>query len=139
MSRKAARVSMRVTRGATWEDQFVYTNAADEGIDLTGYKARLQVRTKQGQYGVTTASTLLLELSSVGVGAALSIDTPADQTVPCRVNIIVGSDETALLNINNARVVKHAYALEVFDDSQSPEYVIPLAAGLITIYGETVR
>ena len=82
MSRTAASYSMIWTRGATVEDSFEYTDADGVAIDLTGYEARMQVRTVAGRYGSTTATTLLLELATTGVDPLLTIDTPPGGTVP---------------------------------------------------------
>lgn len=55
MSRTPASFSLTVVRGATWEDDFTYTNPDGSPFDLTGYQARMQVRTLAGQFGLTQA------------------------------------------------------------------------------------
>lgn len=61
MSRTPASYSMQVVRGATWEDEFTYTlQDKVTPVDLTGYRARMQVRSVDGQYGLTNAETLVL-------------------------------------------------------------------------------
>ncbi|HHA2629099.1 TPA: hypothetical protein ACOEOK_000535 [Stenotrophomonas maltophilia] len=57
MSRTPASFSLTVVRGATWEDDFTYTNPDGSPFDLTGYQARMQVRTLAGQFGLTEADT----------------------------------------------------------------------------------
>ena len=65
MSRTPASYSMKVVRGSTWEDEFVYTEDDQvTPIDMTGYEARMQVRTAAGQYGLSTTDTLVLELTT---------------------------------------------------------------------------
>ena len=138
MSRTAASYSMTWTRGATVEDQFDYADAAGLPIDMTGYEARMQVRTVAGRYGTTTASTLLLELDTTDADPFLFIETPPDGTVPSRVRITIPPADHAVLNPSNAKKVKYAFALEIYQDGP-PEYVIPLVAGAITVLGETTR
>ena len=45
MSRTPTSFSLPIVRGTTWEDSFDYTDSAGVAIDLTGYEARMQVRT----------------------------------------------------------------------------------------------
>lgn len=139
MSRLPSSINLQVQRGATWEDSITYTDDAEEGIDLTGYNVRMQVRSSAGRFGTTTATTLLLELSSAGGSPKLSVDTPAGQTVPCRVNIDVDiTTLNAALNTTNARRAVYFYALEAYDGS-SPAHVLPIAHGRVTVRGETTR
>lgn len=134
MSRTPASYSMQVVRGATWEDEFTYTDTAGAPIDLTGYEARMQVRTIAGQYGATTTTTLVLELSTAN--GQLSIPTPTDG----QVLLAVSAEDTWLLNPSNAKKVKLVYSLELFVPAGvDPEYVIPLVKGSITVQGETTR
>lgn len=137
MSRTPANVSLSVVRGSTWEDEFTYVDASGAAVNLTGYAARMQVRTQAGQFGLTTATTLLLELTTIN--GMLEIDIPPGQSVPCRVKVRVGINDVALLNSNNERRVRRTYALEVYDPAMSPQYVIPLAVGNVTVRGETTR
>lgn len=137
MSRTPAKVSLQVIRGSTWEDEFTYVDASGVAVNLTGYAARMQVRTKAGQFGLTTTTTLLLELTTAN--SMLVIDIPPGQSVPCRVKVRVGISDVALLNSYNQRLVRRFYALEVYDPAQSPQYVIPLAVGNVTVRGETTR
>ena len=134
MSRTPASYSMQVVRGATWEDEFTYTDTAGAPIDLTGYEARMQVRNIAGQYGTTTTTTLVLELTTAN--GLLSIPTPADGQVLLK----VPATDTVVLNPNNRKKVKLVYSLELFVPAgANPEYVIPLVKGSITVQGETTR
>ena len=67
MSRTPASFSLPVVRGTTWEDSFDYRDADGVAIDLTGYEARMQVRTLAGRFGTTTSTTLLLSLSLIHI------------------------------------------------------------------------
>lgn len=138
MSRTAASYSMQVTRGATWEDEFTYTDDDGVAIDLTGYEARMQVRTLAGQYGTSSTDTLLLELTT-GNGL-LAFDTAADG----RLLVVVPPDGHAALNPSNAKRAKYAYSIELYIPAGAnplvqPEYVIPLVQGNVSVAGEVTR
>ncbi len=131
MSRTPASFSMPVVRGTTWEDAFEYRDADGVAIDLTGYEARMQVRTIAGRYGTTTATTLLLELSTEGVDPLLVWDT-ADVG---RVRVYALKDQHDALNPDNAKKVKYAYWLEFYDG----DHVLPVVAGVLTARGTGYR
>jgi len=137
MSRKPATFSMPIQAGATWEDEFVYRDKDNVAIDLTDYKARMQVRTRAGRYGLTTTTTLLLELTTDNF--FLNIDTPSGETVPCRLNIEVGPAVHVVLNPRNLQKTVVYYSVELYNDNVSPEYVIPLVGGSIPVKGTVIR
>lgn len=140
MSRTPASHSFQVVRGATWEDALDYEDENGAPVDLTGYEARMQVRTLEGQYGVSTAETLLMELLSNGDAPRLFIETPEGGTVPSRIRIAVAAADVALLNPDNARKTKAAYSIELFTPAgANPEYVIPLVQGKVSCKGEVTR
>ena len=94
----------------------------------------MQVRTLAGQFGLTEADTLIMELSTA-VGSLVVAD-PVDGVV----SITVPAAATEVLNPANLRKVKHCYSLELFKPAGAdPEYVIPLVAGRVTVQGETTR
>lgn len=131
MSRTPASFSMPVVRGTTWEDSFEYTDSAGVAIDLTGYEARMQVRTIAGRYGTTTATTLLLGLSTTGLDPLLVWDT-ADIG---RVRVYALPAAHADLNPANAKKVKYAYWLEFYDG----DHVLPVVTGTLTAHGTGYR
>lgn len=135
MSRTPASYSMQVVRGATWEDEFTYTlQDKVTPVDLTGYRARMQVRSVDGQYGLTNAETLVLDLTTEN--GLLQIPEPTNG----QVLIIVAAEDTMALNPQNLRKVKLFYSLELYvPEGMSPEYVIPLVQGSITVRGEVTR
>lgn len=136
VSRTPAIAPMTVVRGATWEDEFTYTDDNGVPVDLTGYEARLQVRTLDGQYGASTTDTLLMQLSTVGLAPQLFWSTAAGG----RLLIHVAAADTAILNPANERKVTRVYGLEVYlPAGVDPEYVIPLVQGKLVVMGETVR
>ena len=136
MSRTPASYDMTVVRGATWEDEFTYTDENGAAIDLTGYEARMQVRTAGGQFGTTTAETLVMELTTDGADPHLSWDTAAQG----RLRITVAAADTIALNADNARKVGLVYGLEVYlPAGAAPEYVLPFVQGRLSVLGEVVR
>ena len=82
MSRTPASYSMTWVRGSTAEDQFTYTDAAGVPINLTGYSARMQVRTLAGQYGNTTATTLMLDMTTANSLLLLTAPTTGVPNCP---------------------------------------------------------
>lgn len=134
MSRTPATYAMTVQRGATWEDEFTYTDDVGAPIDLTGYEARMQVRTLQTRYG-TSSDGLMLELSTTGIEPLLLWDT----AVNGRLRVVARPDQHAVLNAANAKKAKYAYAIELYKPDGGGEYVLPLVAGTVTVFGEVVR
>lgn len=134
MSRTPASFSLQVVRGATWEDDFQYEDDHGAPFDLTGYEARMQVRTLAGRYGLTEAETLVMELSTTGTG--LRIPDPQQG----KVVLLVDAAATVALNPSNAKKAKLAYSLELYRPAGAePEYVIPLVEGSVTVRGEVTR
>jgi hypothetical protein len=134
MSRTPASYSLPVVRGATWEDFFIYEDPDGAPVDLTGYSARMQVRTVAGQYGLTTAATLLLELSTTN-GLLIWNDA-----VDGKLDIVVAPADHAALNPLNLKKMAYVYSVELFvPEDTDPEYVIPLVKGKIIVQGETTR
>jgi hypothetical protein len=140
MSRTPASYAMPVVRGSTWEDEFTYDDDAGAPVDLTGYEARMQVRTLDGEFGTTTTTTLLLELLTTGADPGLIIDTPAGGTVPNRIRIAVDPAAHAVLNPDNAKKMKYAYWVELYIPAGTdPEYVIPLVKGKLSVAGRGIH
>ena len=131
MSRTPASFSLPVVRGTTWEDSFDYRDSDGVAIDLTGYEARMQVRTIAGRFGTTTASTLMLELSTEGVDPLLVWDTASIG----RVRVYALPATHAALNPSNAKKVKYAYWLEFYDG----DHVLPVVTGILTARGTGYR
>lgn len=134
MSRTPASYSLPVVRGSTWEDFFIYEDPDGLPIDLTGYSARMQVRTVDGQYGLSTAETLALELTTSN--GLLVWNAAADG----KLDIVVAPAAHAVLNPENAKKAVYVYSLELYVPAGvDPEYVIPLVKGKIIVQGETTR
>jgi len=134
VSRTPASYAMTVQRGSTWEDEFTYTDDDGTPINLTGYEARMQVRTLATRYGTSTTG-LMLELFTTGAEPLLVFDTAATG----RLRIIARPDQHAVLNPTNARKAKYAYAIELFKPDGDGEYVLPLVTGTLSVRGEVAR
>ena len=141
MSRTPSNSPIDVVTGATWDDYFDYFE--DDGvtpIDLTGYEARMQVRTEAGIYGTTTTTTLLLELLSTGATPRLFIEVPPEGTVKNRVRIRVDVDDHRVLNPANVKRIRRPYGIELYIPAGAePEFVLPYAEGWCNVSGERVR
>lgn len=137
VSRTPASANLVVVRGSTWEDEFTYLQPDGvTPVDLTGYEARMQVRTSEGRHGTTGAETVVMELTTNGVDKRLSWDTAATG----RLRLLVSAEDTVDLNPSNAKKVKLFYGIEVFIPAGlEPEYVVPLAQGSISVRAEVVR
>lgn len=124
--------SFAIQRGASFTRRFTRKyEATGLPTDLTGYKARMQVRTVAGKTGTSTADTLVLELTD-GDGIAVT-DAAAGE-----VTLTLTSAQTLALGAGNVKA-KLAYGIELYKDSVSPEEVLPLLQGSIAIRPETVR
>lgn len=135
MSRTPASYSMTWVRGSTVDEEFVYTDADGNAIDLTDYEARMQVRTLDGQFGTSTTDTLLLELLTTGADPLLAWDTAANG----RLVLHARPDQIDMLNPDNEKKAKYAYSIEVYKPEGGGEYVIPLVTGKVTVQGEVTR
>lgn len=130
MSRTAAKYNMVWTRGATVEDEFTYTDSAGAPINLTGYSARMHVRTADDAYG--TSATPLLSLTTAN-GLLIWATATAG-----RLTLVAPPTTIAVLNPTNSRAERYAYSIELYLPS-TPEYVLPLIEGKITVKGEITR
>ena len=131
MGNKATKKNMSVTRGSTWGDRWYYTDDNDDPIDLTGYTARMQIRTVAGRYGTSTAATLIAELTTANSGLVI-------EELAGAVDIYMSAVDTLTLSPENRRV-RYYYSLELVDPTVSPTAVIPLLEGYINVYPETTR
>lgn len=124
--------SFSITRGKDFERKFVFkSQTTGVPIPLTGLKARAQFRTLAGQFGTTTASTLLLELTD---GAGIEV-TDADAG---EVTMTLTVANTLTLCPTNTKT-KVAWEFELYDDGVDPETVQGGLIGKVTINPETVR
>lgn len=96
-------------------------------------KARGQIRTYEGRFGTTTTTTLLLDLNENDGNLFVS---DADNG---EVTLDISEEETRLLNPNNDPSVKCYYEIELFDDTQSPEWVKAFMAGAFIVAFEGAR
>ena len=132
MGRKASVYSLSLTRGSTWTESFVFSD--DETglpVDLTGFTARMHIRTLAGRYGLSTADTLVMELTTANGRLVI---TPADG----QIDLVVSATDTALLSPLNKRV-RYVYGLELVNAAVSPNVVIPFLTGRVSVSPEIIR
>jgi hypothetical protein len=141
VSRTPASSALSVVTGSTWEDFFDYLQDDQvTPIDLMTYQARMQVRSLDDAYGLTTTTTLLLELLSTGITPRLFIEIPPGGTVKNRVRLKVDVADHRVLNPTNEERLVLAYGIELYIPAgASPEYVIPYVQGRVNVCGERVR
>lgn len=122
--------NMTMARGKTHVVRF-HAKGGGASVDLAGLKARCQVRTGEGATGLSTATTLLLDLQN---GAGISITNASAGEVTLQLS----SAQTIALCADNVRAVR-AYEIEIYDDSVTPEIVTGFLIGKITINPEVAR
>lgn len=96
-------------------------------------KARGQIRTYDGRTGTTTTSTLKLDLNEDDGNLFVSDHDTGETTLN------LSEAETRSLNPDNEQTVKLYYEIELFDDTQSPEWVRSYMAGAFIVLFEGAR
>lgn len=134
MSRVPASVNMTWTRGSTVEFGFRFKDSDGTVIGGSPIEARLQVRPWADRFGTTTATTLLLELTTEGADPTLAWDTIAGEV---SLTAQLAPEVHDMLNHTNLKKVKYAYSLELFTAGDA--YVVSPVAGSINVLGETTR
>lgn len=117
----AAKLNLAIEQGATWRHTLALkagAGAQAPALDLTGYTARMQVRTE------LAAQDVLLELT--GANGRITI-TPLDG----RIDITVSATDTAALEFERAM-----YDLEI--ESAGGE-VTRVLAGMVTLSRQVTR
>ena len=124
--------NFRVPRGKTFTLSFrKLAGSPAVAVDLTGWKARGQIRTEAGQFGNTTTTTLLLDMTD---GAELEITDPDGGLIVLNLSVA----QTIAICPANVRTTL-SYEIELYNDNVSPETVEGLVAGKITVTPETAR
>lgn len=118
--------TLKIYQGQTFQFRFQVT-AADEvtPIDLTDYKARMQVRETLADDDILI--TLTTENGSISITALSGY-----------VNLLISAADTAALD-TDFDVVQWVYDLEVYDDTVSPTYVERIAEGVVLVFPEVTR
>lgn len=122
----ASVLNLAVTRGATWNTTAIYKDGATGAvIDLTGIKARMQIRS------AIDAAVVILDCTTTN--GRIDI-VPAEG----KVTIDVGSNDTQLLS-SAGQGAELFYDLELYDDAVSPEYIVPFLRGKLTVVAKVTR
>ncbi len=112
-----AKINLTIYQGSTFRQQFQWI-AGENPVDLTGYKARMQIRPK------ITDDEVIIELTTENGG--IIFDDPANGLF----TLYIPADKTAELNFKNA-----VYDIE-FDNNG---FVTRLFGGTVTLSPEVTR
>ena len=131
----AGAYSFSMQRGASFRRTFTrtYQSTGLTAIPV-GYQARAQFRTSDGATGTTTATTLLLSLDEATDPASIAVSNQPTGEV----TLVLDINQVLLLCPTNVKT-KVSYGLELYDDSTTPETVIPFLQGRSYILPETAR
>lgn len=126
----AGKYSFSIQRGSTATRSFVAQSAVDgTPFNLTGYSVRMQIRTPEGATGISTNTTLVLDLPN---GGAITISDAPNGVV----TLTLSAATTISICPTNTRT-RLAYGIELYRGT--PEEVVPLLQGTLTVLPETVR
>lgn len=121
-----ASYSFTVYQGQTWEETLIVNNPDGSPTDLTGFKARMQVRE---------------ELSSADV--VLELDEDSDRLVisdPVNGTITLLVDAADMADLPLAfEPQSWVYDLEIYRETPAPEYVQRILQGSVIAYPEVTR
>ena len=118
--------TLKIYQGQTFRFRFVVTQPDEvTAVNLTGYKARMQIRESLDN------DTVLLELTTENGGITT---TSADGYV----DLTVSAEDTAALD-TDFDVAQWVYDLEIYDDTVSPVYVERIAEGTVVVFPEVTR
>jgi hypothetical protein len=118
--------TLKVYQGQTFQFRF-YVREEDEttAVNLTGYKARMQIRTELADDDVLLSLTT--ENSGISITAATGI-----------VDLLISAADTAALD-TDFDVAQWTYDLEIYNDTVSPVYVERIAEGAVVVFPEVTR
>lgn len=118
--------TLKIYQGQTFQFRFQVT-LSDEvtPVDLTGYKARMQIRSDVADDDV------ILELTTENSRIAIT-------AVSGYVTLLISAADTSALD-TDFDVAQWTYDCEIYDDSVSPVYVERIAEGTIVVFPEVTR
>lgn len=109
-------MDLEILQGSTFQKEFEYTDSAGDPVDLTGYTARMQIRS-------TYDKPILLELTTESANIILGTTTGV-------ISLYVSATDTELLNFSKAK-----YDLELI----SGEYVYRVLEGSVKLSKEITK
>jgi hypothetical protein len=119
----AGRYSFVIEQGATTDFEILYKDSNNDPVDLSGYRAQMQIRAEQ-----TASSEVYLTLSSSlmpdGTGLNLSGSSGTNPPESGSIGIIISHTTSSLLNFNNAY-----YDLEIASGTGNSMVVTRVLAG----------
>jgi len=127
----AGKYSFTIEQGSTLDFELAYKDSNKDPIDLTGYQARMQIRSSKG------APTPLLTLSSSratdGTGLNLNGSTGLNPPTSGTIGVFISANSSSALDFNEA-----VYDLEIVTGSVYP-VVTRLIEGSVRLVKEVTE
>ena len=126
----AGRYSFVIEQGATTDFELIYKDSNGDPVDLTGHRARMQIRAAQ-----TASSDAYLTLSSSlnddGTGLNLSGSSGTNPPESGSIGIFISHTTSSILNFNNAY-----YDLEIVSGTGNSTRVTRILEGGVQLSKE---
>lgn len=118
--------TLKIYQGQTFRFRFAVTQPDEvTPVNLTGYKARMQIRE------TLPDDDILVTLTTENGGITITEITGL-------VDLVISAADTAALDID-FDVAQWVYDLEIYDDTVSPVYVERIAEGTVVVFPEVTR
>lgn len=121
-----ASYAFKVYQGQTWEETLTVNNPDGTPTDLTGYKARMQIRAD------ISDDEVIMELDDDN--DRLTISSPLDGEI----TLLVDAADMAALPLS-FEVQSWVYDLEIYRETPPPEYVQRILQGSVIAFPEVTR
>jgi hypothetical protein len=128
----AGRYSFIIEQGTTVNFELQYKDANGTPIDLTGYRARMQIRPTVDSTNIYL--TLSSSLNSDGTGLNLSGSNGITPPTSGSIGIYIASCTSSMLDFNQA-----VYDLEIYSGSGACPYTVRLLEGQVKLSKEVTR
>ena len=130
----AWKYSFTVEQGTTVNFEIQYKDSNSNPIDLTGYTAKMQIRSDYADNNPTTYLTLNSTLNADGTGLNLSGSDGVTPLSSGSIGIYIASCTSSKLDFDKAY-----YDLELYSGSGDCPYTIRLLEGQIKLSKEVTR
>lgn len=128
----AGKYSFVIEQGATTNFEIQYKDSNGTPIDLTGYRARMQIRPTVDSTNIYL--TLSSSLNSDGTGLNLSGSNGMTPPTSGSIGIYIASCTSSMLDFNQA-----VYDLEIYSGSGACPYTVRLLEGQVKLSKEVTR
>ena len=116
---------LTIEQGVTFRVSLTYKDGTGVPVDLTGYRAHMQIRAKAG------ASVVLIDLSS-SLGGGITLGGVLGDLTSGKIDIYIGATKTALLKRNAA------YDLHLVDALNPDEVILVFGGAVLVVKAVTV-